>query len=89
MKSFTFIFFAMLLPALVWSQKKLDSTFTVKVSTKGMQKGIKIYLAYQVNGWKIIDSARQNPAQGIYTFRGKITSPVPATLVADPDGLGL
>lgn len=89
MKSLTLIFFIILLSALAYSQKQPDSSFRIKIMTKGIDKDTKIYLAYQINGQKIIDSAKQEPISGTYTLSGKVTFPVAATLVADPDRSGL
>jgi peroxiredoxin len=89
MKNRALFVFLILLPALALSQKKPDSTFTLKILTTVINKDTKIYLAYQINGQKIIDSATQEPISGTYSFSGIVSSPIPATLVADPDGMGL
>jgi len=89
MKKLAFIFFIFFIPVLVYSQKRSDSTFTLKVTTRAVDRETKIYLAYQIDGGKIIDSAKQDPMNGTYTFSGKVTKPITATLVADPDQLGL
>jgi peroxiredoxin len=47
----------------------------------------KIYLVYQTDGKKFIDSAVQE--NGAFRINGTVTQPIDATLVADKDGLGI
>jgi peroxiredoxin len=78
-----------LLPGLAIAQKVTDSTFTLLVKMKSTIKQPKLFLAYQIDGKKTIDSAVFSPAQGGYTFEGVTKRPIRATLVADQDNVGL
>jgi peroxiredoxin len=78
-----------LLPGLAIAQKSTDSTFTLLVKINSTMKQPKLFLAYQIDGKKTIDSAVFAPAQGSYTFKGVIKRPIRATLVADQDNVGL
>lgn len=86
MKILTFILCAVLAPFISVSQTMHDSTFTVKVNFKTLNQNARIYLLYQKEGIKIIDSADQK--NGFYIFKGKIDRVMYATLAADPDNIG-
>ena len=60
--------------------------FSINIKTTA-DDGVKIYLAYQTDGKRIIDSASQK--NGVYSFIGTVSKPLNATLVADNDGLGI
>ena len=89
MKKLAIIFFITLLPTIARSQNQTDSTFTITVTTKGSRKDTKIYLAYQIDGKKIIDSATVDLVNATYTLSGQVARLVPATLIVDPDKLGV
>jgi peroxiredoxin len=89
MKKYILILVA-LLPALkTIAQPKTDSTFKLTIKTAGINNDLLIFLAYQVDGRKIIDSAQRDLQSGVYVFRGKVDMPLSATLVADEDRVGL
>jgi peroxiredoxin len=87
MQKLVLILTGLLWPWLLIAQTYTDSTFNVKVSITTTNEHTKVYLLYQANGKKIINSAVQ--INNSYHFEGKITQPLFDTLVADPDGLGL
>jgi len=64
-----------------------DSLFTVKITATKMPSMAKIYLLYQEDGKKIIDSAMQT--NGLFVFKGKIDRPRYSTLVCDTTKIGL
>ncbi|RQO77062.1 alkyl hydroperoxide reductase [Pedobacter sp. KBW01] len=64
-----------------------NSLFTVKITATKMPAMAKIYLLYQVNGKKIIDSAMQT--NGLFVFKGNIDRPRYSTLVCDTNNIGL
>lgn len=64
-----------------------DSLFTVKITAPKMPSRAKIYLLYQEEGKKIIDSAVQT--NGLFVFKGKIDEPKYSTLVCDTTNIGL
>lgn len=89
MKKYLFWLLITLLPGLVVAQKNIDSTFILVIKTKYTAFQPKLYLTYQIDGKKIIDSAVNAPGTASYTFKGKTKHPIRGTLVADWDGLGL
>ena len=74
----------LLMPLLTIAQTQ---NFTFKVNGADINPKIKLYLAYQAEGKKIIDSAVQQ--NGAYVFNGRVARPLNATLVVDNDGLGI
>ena len=54
---------------------------------KSMAEGTKTYLLYQTNGQKIFDSAIVQ--RNMIRFLGKVQKPLPATVVADHQNIGL
>jgi len=64
-----------------------DSLFTVKITATKMPSRAKIYLLYQEEGKKIIDSAVQT--NSLFLFKGKIDKPKYSTLVCDTTNIGL
>lgn len=65
----------------------IDSLFTIKITATKMPSTAKIYLLYQKDGKKIIDSALQ--ANGLFVFKGKIDRPRYSTLVCDTTNIGI
>lgn len=63
-----------------------DSLFTVKIYAKTMLSKAKIYLLYQQDGKKIVDSAMQD--NGLFVYKGKIERPLNATLLCDTTNIG-
>lgn len=72
-------------PFMSVSQTK-DSLFTVKITATRMPSTAKIYLLYQQDGKKIVDSAMQN--NGLFVFKAKIERPMYSTLVCDTTKIG-
>lgn len=89
MKKYTLFMIALLSYLVANAQNYAGGTFRLIVKTKGMDKHTRLFLAWQIGGRKIIDSADLDQQTGNYTFTGKIDRPLPATLVADPDRVGL
>jgi len=87
MKKITLIATIILLPVIAVAQIKSARTFTLRIKMNKADKNTRVYLAYQVDGKKIIDSATQR--NGFYTFSGFVDQPLNATLVADNEGLGV
>jgi len=75
---------ALLLPFTLQAQSQKPFSINVKMDAP---PGTKIYLAYQTDGKKIIDSALQK--QGVFNIKGTASQPLNATLVVDKDGLGI
>jgi thiol-disulfide isomerase/thioredoxin len=65
----------------------IDSLFTIKITATKMPSTAKIYLLYQEDGKKIIDSALQT--NGLFVFKGKIDRPRYSTLVCDTTNIGI
>ncbi len=78
-----------LLPGLAIAQNAPDSTFTLLVKFNTTTKQPKLFLAYQIDGKVIIDSAVYASAKGGYTFTGVTKRPIRATLIADQENVGL
>jgi peroxiredoxin len=89
MKKYTLFMIALLSYLVANAQNYAGGSFRLIVKTKGMDKHTRLFLAWQIDGRKIIDSADLDQQTGNYTFTGKIDRPLPATLVADPDRVGL
>jgi len=89
MKKYTLFMIALLSYLVANGQNYAGGTFRLIVKTKGMDKHTRLFLAWQIDGRKIIDSADLDEQTGNYTFTGKIDRPLPTTLVADPDRVGL
>jgi peroxiredoxin len=62
------------------------SLFSVKINAGTMLSTTKIYLLYQPDGKKTVDSAIQN--KGSFVFKGKIGRPLNATLLCDATNTG-
>jgi len=73
-----------LLPLITIAQEK---DFILKVQISNADKNTRVYLAYQISGKKIIDSALQK--NEAYIFSGKVDRPLNATLILDNEGLGI
>ena len=89
MKKYTLFMIALLSYLVANAQNYAGGAFRLIVKAKGMDKHTRLFLAWQIDGRKIIDSADLDQQTGNYTFTGKIDRPLPATLVADPDRVGL
>lgn len=87
MKKLATILAGLLLPCLTIAQIKEKGAFTLNVQIQQAQPGVKLYLAYQFDGKRILDSADNK--NGIYTFAGTVERPLNATLVSDYDRLGV
>lgn len=75
---------ALLLPFA--SHAQVPKPFTIHINMEAPQ-GARIYLVYQTDGKKIIDSAVQK--NGVFNLSGAVSQPMDATLVADHAGLGI
>lgn len=75
---------ALLLPFTLRAQQPKPFTINIKMEAP---EGTKIYLAYQTDGKKIIDSAIQK--NGVFSLNGAVSEPMNATLVADHAGMGI
>ncbi|PTS92073.1 alkyl hydroperoxide reductase [Pedobacter sp. HMWF019] len=84
-KKVMLLLFVAAVPFMSVSQTK-DSLFTVRINAAKMPLTAKIYLLYQKDGKKIVDSATQG--NGIFVFKGKIERPIYATLVCDTTNIG-
>ncbi|WP_316817250.1 TlpA disulfide reductase family protein [Pedobacter nyackensis] len=74
-----------MMPFMSVSQDK-DSLFTVKINAQRMPSMAKIYLLYQREGKRIVDSAMQD--KGVFVLKGKIERPLYTTLVCDTTNVG-
>ncbi|WP_316794167.1 TlpA disulfide reductase family protein [Pedobacter frigoris] len=63
-----------------------DSLFSVEINAMAMPSKAKIYLLYQQDGKKIVDSAVRH--NGLVVFKGKIGGPLNATLLRDTTAIG-
>ena len=79
------LLFVAAVPFMSVSQTK-DPLFTVRINAAKMPSTAKIYLLYQKDGKKIVDSAMQD--NGLFVFKGKIERPMYATLVCDTTNVG-
>jgi peroxiredoxin len=86
MKSITTLAAVILLPWLTIAQLKTKDNFTLKVRFDSEIKVPKMYLAWQYDGKKILDSAIEK--NDLFVFSGNIDRPLHATLVADHENLG-
>jgi len=84
MKKIVLLFSGFLLSFITIAQEK---DFTLNVQISNAKKNTRIYLVYQNNGKKIIDSAVHR--KQAYVITGKINYPLNATLVLDNEGLGV
>ena len=76
-----------LMPCLLFAQTRIDSTYDLRVNMTNPNKRTKIYLLYQADGKRIIDSATQ--MNGWFTFKGNAIRPLYATMIADTTQIGL
>ena len=74
----------MLLPGILLAQAQKQFNINIKMTA---DESTKIYLAYQTDGRKIIDSAIQK--NGEFSLSGTSAGPLSATLVANNSGLGI
>jgi len=88
MKKYILFMITMLSCILAFAQNQ-PNLFKLIVKTKAIGRHPKLYLAYQLDGKKIIDSANYNERKAIYVFSGNIDKPLLATLVADYEKKGL
>lgn len=65
----------------------IDSSFVLKILIPENLKTTNIYLLYQQEGEKYIDSARIYDNQ--IEFRGKVSAVLPATIIIDHQHLGI
>jgi peroxiredoxin len=84
MKKIILLVAGFLLPLITIAQEK---DFILKVQISNADKNTRVYLAYQIYGKKIIDSAVQK--NEVYIISGKSDRPLNATLVFDNEGLGI
>src|SRR4051812_12983883 len=84
MKKIILVVAGFLVPLITIGQEK---NFVLKVQISNADKNTRVYLAYQIYGKKIIDSAVQK--NRFYIISGKIDRPLNATLVFDNEGLGI
>ncbi|HEX8377864.1 MAG TPA: redoxin domain-containing protein [Pedobacter sp.] len=77
---------ALLLPFAAFAQTKTSDLFTLRVKIENRAENTRLYLAYQVDGKKILDSAIQK--NGFFILSGYIESPLNASLIADHEGVG-
>jgi hypothetical protein len=89
MKKYTLFMIALLSYQAANAQNYTGGAFRLIVKTKGMAKHTRLFLAWQMDGRKIIDSADLDQHTGNFTFTGKVDRPLSATLVADADRVGL
>jgi hypothetical protein len=89
MKKYILIMIALLSYLAANAQNYAGGAFRLTVKIKGMDKYTRLFLAWQMDGRKIIDSADLDQQTDSYTFTGKVDRPLLATLVADADRVGL
>ena len=87
MNKLTLLLTGLLWPWFLIAQPYSDSTFKLKVNFAAPHQQTKVYLLYQTDGQKIVDSALL--VNGWCQFTGKVPRPLYATLVADTNNLGL
>ncbi|MFD1256147.1 redoxin domain-containing protein [Mucilaginibacter terrae] len=87
MKKPLFFAIALLWPLLTLAQPTTDSTCTIKINIGQTQPATKLYLFYQTNGIKYLDSAKYQ--NGLFVFNLKVSKPLNASIVADHAHLGL
>jgi peroxiredoxin len=87
MKTAQLLATAFLLPFIAFAQNQQVNTFTLNVRIETADRNTKLYLAYQNEGKKILDSALQKNGQ--YIITGIVDRPLSATLVADHQGIGI
>jgi peroxiredoxin len=73
-----------LLPLATIAQEKTD--FKLSISIKAANEKTRVYLAWQTEGKKILDSTVKK--DGLFVFNGKVDRPLNATLITDYEGLG-
>ncbi|RFZ82345.1 AhpC/TSA family protein [Mucilaginibacter terrenus] len=85
----SFIILMALLCALpgVCQQLSSSSNFTISLTANKVAPGTKLYLLYQTDGSKFVDSAML--IKGCYHLSGNITKPIRATMVLDIHNKGL
>ncbi|MES2829353.1 MAG: AhpC/TSA family protein [Bacteroidota bacterium] len=88
MKAYILFMITMLSCQLTSAQNKAIQ-FKLIVNTKGFYRQPALYLAYQIDGRKIIDSAKYDLNKDVFVFLGNIDKPLQATVVADYDNKGL
>lgn len=71
------------------AQDQLQNTFKLTVKRANAKNFPRLFLAYQIDGRKIIDSADYQKDKQGYFFTGSIHRPLSATLISDADGIGL
>jgi hypothetical protein len=82
MKKTPSILMALLLPTLSFCQQFTPvGHYNISLKAKGVKSGTKIYLFYQTEGKKIVDSAMSD--NGLFHLAGEAAKPLPATLVLD------
>jgi len=78
---------ALLLPTLSFCQQFTPfGHYNISLKAKGVKSGTKIYLFYQTEGKKIVDSAMSD--NGLFHLAGEAAKPLPATLVLDSGNEG-
>ncbi|GGH71004.1 peroxiredoxin [Filimonas zeae] len=87
MKKIATFLAVLLLPCLTIAQIKEKGAFVLNVQIQQANPNVKLYLAYQFDGKRILDSADNK--NGTYTFAGTVERPLHATLVSDHNQLGI
>jgi len=72
-----------------YAQNMEHKNFKLTIKTNVNGNHPRLYLAYQINGQKLIDSAEYEYDKKGYVFEGNVVKPLLATLVSDPDEIGL
>lgn len=89
MKKHMFSLLAMLSFLVSYAQNMEHKNFKLTIKTNVNGNHPRLYLAYQINGQKLIDSAEYEYDKKGYVFEGNVVKPLLATLVSDPDEIGL
>lgn len=79
-----YVLAALMLPLLTIAQT--EKNFTLQIRVAASRPNMRIYLAYQFEGRKILDSAIME--NGFYRFTGSVDQLLSATLITDYDHIG-
>lgn len=89
MKKYMFSLLAIVSFLVSYAQNMEHKNFKLTIKTNVNGNHPRLYLAYQINGQKLIDSAEYEYDKKGYVFEGNVVKPLLATLVSDPDEIGL
>lgn len=89
MKKYMFSLLAIVSFLVSYAQNMEHKNFKLTIKTNVNGNHPRLYLAYQMNGQKLIDSAEYEYDKKGYVFEGNVVKPLLATLVSDPDEIGL